>query len=60
MHKRIDPPNCGCTDCLTGYSVSIDRATEIELGMCEGGTIQNASTHNIRRVTTYVWKENGL
>ena len=29
MHwQRIDPKGCGCTDCLTGYSIPIDNMSE--------------------------------
>lgn len=26
--RRIDPPDCGCTDCQTGYSVPLDQASD--------------------------------
>ena len=29
--QRIDPPSCACTDCLTGHSVPLDRASINEL-----------------------------
>jgi hypothetical protein len=28
---RIDPTGCGCTDCITGYSVPLDRATHSDI-----------------------------
>lgn len=29
--KRVDPLTCGCTDCITGYSVPLARATTAQI-----------------------------
>lgn len=31
MIRRIDPPECGCTDCLRGYSKPVDALSEDEI-----------------------------
>jgi len=41
--KRVDPPNCGCTDCATGYSKPVNRCSEKELCSMIIGTINNAT-----------------
>lgn len=41
--KRIDPPNCGCTDCATGHSKPINICTEEELEQLRCGELRNAS-----------------
>ena len=49
--KRIDPPNCGCTDCATGYSKPINICTEEELEQLRCGELRNASG---KRVTVKI------
>ena len=43
--KRIDPPGCACTDCLTGYSSPIDAAAlrDEEVRALIEGRIQDAT-----------------
>jgi hypothetical protein len=40
---RIDPPECGCTDCLIGYSKPMNQATREELLRLEAGGYINAT-----------------
>lgn len=40
---RIDPPDCGCTDCLVGWSVPLYRATKFQLAAMMAGYVQNAT-----------------
>lgn len=34
--KRIDPPDCGCTDCLTGYSAPLSSAEDVVFLLLSG------------------------
>ena len=43
MLSRIDPPQCGCADCLAGYSKPIDECTQYHLMRCLLGDADNAS-----------------
>lgn len=57
---RIDPPECGCTDCLTGYSVPLDRATVLEVDRMLAGVYQNATGYkdedfHVRETITITW-----
>ncbi|MFI8932610.1 hypothetical protein ACIG3E_33730 [Streptomyces sp. NPDC053474] len=37
----IDPPYCGCVDCITGYSVPLDQAVPAQLAALLNGTMAN-------------------
>lgn len=54
MIARLDPPGCGCTDCLTGHSRPIDVASNEELAACARGQIENATGYE--RVTVVPWE----
>lgn len=43
----IDPPGCGCTECLTGEYVPLDQATDDQLQAMLQGKVANN--------TGYVW-----
>jgi len=43
----IDPPGCGCTECVTGEYVPLDEATDDQLELMLKGRITNN--------TGYVW-----
>lgn len=43
----IDPPGCGCTECLIGEYVPLDQATDDQLRLMLQGKIKNN--------TSYVW-----
>jgi hypothetical protein len=42
--QRVDPPGCGCTDCLTGYSVPLNLATWQTVKAMVGGDVQDATS----------------
>lgn len=48
--ERIDPEDCGCMDCGTGYSLPINLASQQDLGRCYEGIIENASKRNLKRI----------
>lgn len=41
--KRMDPSDCGCTDCLTGYSVPINYATAAHFDAVVSGDMTDAT-----------------
>jgi hypothetical protein len=45
--QRIDPPNCGCVGCITGYSKPITECSQKELKQLRKGKLQNASGMNV-------------
>jgi len=54
---RIDPPNCGCTDCLTDRSVPLNVEDQHQLEMLYEGEYTNATGYQIARDITYrVWQ----
>lgn len=59
--RRIDPDNCGCTDCLTGYSVPLSQATIDQVTGMLAGRLINATgqTFTIEVVTTITADDTG-
>jgi hypothetical protein len=43
MLIRIDPIDCGCTDCMTGDSRPVNQCTDYHKMRCALGEIENAS-----------------
>jgi hypothetical protein len=52
--RRVDPPRCGCTDCITGYSIPLNLATWQVVKAMINGEIQDATSFewDIRIVVT--------
>jgi hypothetical protein len=53
---RVDPENCGCADCLVGYSKPIDHCSDGELIQLAYGYLQNASGCKVKTNVTYSYK----
>lgn len=45
---RIDPHDCGCTDCICGESKPINKCSDDELLAAYLGIIENASSCGLR------------
>ena len=45
--QRVDPPTCGCTDCLTGYSVPLNLATWQTIRAMIHGDVQDATSTDL-------------
>lgn len=50
---RIDPAGCGCTDCLTGYSVPLDQASPWDLLRLVRGEAANATGETVHSRTVF-------
>jgi hypothetical protein len=42
--RRIDPPGCGCTDCMTGYSLPLGDAGDAQIRQLLKGNLQDATS----------------
>ncbi len=45
--KRIDPVPCRCLDCVTGYSIPLDMATQKQLKKMLKGKLINATGYDL-------------
>lgn len=50
---QIDPPGCGCTECLVGEYVPLDQATEHDIMAMAAGVVSNASGFPLTAQVTY-------
>lgn len=41
---QIDPPGCGCTECLTGEYVPLDQASKEQVAAMLAGKLSNATS----------------
>jgi len=46
--KRIDPIGCGCTDCIVGYSIPLDIASEHQIKAMVRGHLIDATAQTER------------
>jgi hypothetical protein len=51
---QIDPVGCGCTECLTGEYVPVDRATTDQVFAMIRGELSNATSELFTVTTTTV------
>ena len=50
---QVDPPGCGCTECLTGLYVPLDRATGEHVNALMSGAMSDATSDRFT-VTTVI------
>ncbi len=55
--KAIDPPDCGCTDCLTGYSKPLNEATQDDLLDIKRGALIDRVGIRVVATYSYEWKD---
>lgn len=56
----IDPPGCGCTECLTGEYVPLDRATPHQVGKLLRGYLRSHLGDEMAELTVTVTFAPGL
>ena len=57
---QVDPFGCGCTECLTGLYVPLDRATDEHIVLLINGTLSDATSERITITTTTTSYLSGL
>jgi hypothetical protein len=50
--RAIDPPGCGCTDCLIGWSVPLDRASSTQVADMIARHLLNRTSTDMTITTT--------
>lgn len=48
---QVDPYGCGCTECLTGEYVPLDRATPEQMAAMLHGKLSNATSEDFTLTT---------
>jgi hypothetical protein len=60
LPKAVDPAGCGCTDCLTGFSVPLDSATREALdNILYGNRVANRTGLSFQQIKDFIWSECG-
>ncbi|MER5891114.1 hypothetical protein ABT160_45500 [Streptomyces sp. NPDC001941] len=49
----VDPPGCGCTECLTGQYAPLDQATAQDIAALLSGQVSNHTSVDLRVTVTY-------
>ena len=52
---RIDPLTCGCTDCMTGWSVPLGEASDEDVFAMLAGEIQDATSEEFATAANADW-----
>ncbi|MFJ5951364.1 hypothetical protein [Streptomyces noursei] len=50
----VDPPGCGCTECIIGQYVPLDRATPEDIAAMLNGRLFNHTGTELRITVAYV------
>lgn len=50
----IDPPGCGCTECITGEYVPLNEATEEQITQMLVGKVRNNTAQQLRLNLVYI------
>ena len=53
--RAIDPPGCGCTECIIGEYVPLDRATPKQVARMLRGKIANNLSSSTTIVLSWSW-----
>ncbi|MEV0493407.1 hypothetical protein [Streptomyces atratus] len=51
---RVDPIDCGCTDCLVGVSVSLASVSRQQVADLLNGALENATMRRLGIAVSYV------
>lgn len=51
----VDPPHCGCTECITGVYVPLDEALPKEIARMVRGRIADNTSCDVTIKFNYIW-----
>ncbi|PCG81231.1 hypothetical protein CIB93_36455 [Streptomyces sp. WZ.A104] len=55
----VDPPGCGCTECITGQYVPLDRARPQDIAALLNGRLRNHTGAALRVTVVYALSPGG-